>query len=499
MKVITLGDSVLWGQGLLDKQKMHVLAARAIADLLHETDIEIVHTAHSGAVLCATDEHRDEPTYRGPNWKEVPQSLPSVREQLESIAPQVDEDARLCFLNGGINDINFRTMLDPRADAAALSELDESIRQSCYVDMRDTIQAVRERLPNAVIVVLGYYPILSEHTDLDVLDIAAPLVFVVFGVGLGVIVSSVLAPIVVRRMRYFHRRQLSWLRKAVTECHSDSKTRGPGVLFAHPGLGPLHSVGAPDSLLWSPKQATSFAEWKRLYTQNPAGAILMVEPDDPMGEARRAACGNAHPNGDLQCDIAAIGHPTAEGAQRYAEAIVESFTENHRFSVRESLLGARSKERKISLRKVARPLNRQEGRLSLRRHLVPVARVDCIDVDLRTRNRLGAGTDHDLYLSTGPNARWKLTQSTSEGDWVNELEMGSTHSYSVDPLEGQPDRRMRFGDVVWFKLHLEADPLVASGDNYQPSHVSISVNGIELYAASEETTMRVGDELVLFD
>ena len=77
-KVVVLGDSVMWGQGLFEPQKIHSLVAAELA----QRGL-IVHTilqAHSGAIIGEPDVVTNKPPIDG----EVPVSEPTVFEQIEA-------------------------------------------------------------------------------------------------------------------------------------------------------------------------------------------------------------------------------------------------------------------------------------------------------------------------------------------------------------------------------------------------------------------------------
>ncbi|MCB0030647.1 MAG: hypothetical protein KDE28_22205, partial [Anaerolineales bacterium] len=53
-RVIVLGDSVIWGQGLRTTQKLHHMASRRLAAArgIPDAEVEILHLARSGAVIA---------------------------------------------------------------------------------------------------------------------------------------------------------------------------------------------------------------------------------------------------------------------------------------------------------------------------------------------------------------------------------------------------------------------------------------------------------------
>lgn len=484
MKVVVVGDSVMWGQGLNRYQKIHELASRGIAAEIgvSMSQLEIRFQAHSGAVI-------DEPELPAPldtrvvSWQEVPHSTPTVIEQVDQAlpsAPQPDPTVDLVILNGGINDIDFRVILDP---SASDHELERRIRKNCYSDMLQLLKKSRNNFPNAVIVVIGYYPILSEASSLDVIRLTVDLLRLTVG-PIGPLISAAVAPRSVRRMRYFHRRQLSWLRRAVTEMHAQRDTRGPGVLFAHPALGPQNSVGAPDPLLFGPKAPRDADDaWER-FRRRPLTNVLALEPDDPVSRSRRTACETlVTGSGDrLQCFVASIGHPNPRGAQRYADVIKSVVLANRRISLRASLSHILDRDRNLSARNAMRRYGLAQAPVSMHnfsQHLT----VDCIDVTIKTRDERFAGTDHDVYLRMGPGWEWKLNENVFEGDLFNDFERGVTTTYTIDPAEGRPDERLRLSQISEITLELRLSPeglLTEPIGAWKPEQIRVALNGREV-------------------
>src|SRR6185503_10310851 len=54
-RVVVLGDSILWGQGLLEGDKIHSRVANLFEDCLGSRPSEITSLAHSGATIGVGD------------------------------------------------------------------------------------------------------------------------------------------------------------------------------------------------------------------------------------------------------------------------------------------------------------------------------------------------------------------------------------------------------------------------------------------------------------
>jgi hypothetical protein len=154
------GDSVPWGQGLRDEHKPATLVAKGLAAKF--PGLQPVMLAHSGAVIgraasCSSN------SFPG----EMPESCPSILQQIAAYPGDV-ESVPVVILDGGINDIDIRTILNPFTDSRDLSS---DILQYCYRDMGYLLAQVKARFSHAdtKIIVTSYFPILSSASDLDLL------------------------------------------------------------------------------------------------------------------------------------------------------------------------------------------------------------------------------------------------------------------------------------------------------------------------------------------
>lgn len=477
--VVTIGDSVLWGQGLRTEQKMHFKVAHQIAKELGlpGKNVDIVFEAHSGAVIGRNSiaSGFDKSVSL---WQEVPKNHPTILRQVDDAATAAAEkssEVNLVILNGGINDLNFRELFDIDVDE---DELDQKIRDACYVRMLQLLRRTRAHFPNAVIIIAGYYPILSRESELDIVKIV---------VGLLTLVSEVLPLIgdylvqrILRNIRFFHNRQLAWLRTAVSEMYEDNKQRGPGIYFAHPAFGPQHSVGARSALLFGPSKPDNLEEaWER-FKDDPLTNILSLEPDDPVIAERRHVCGIFTKGFDLiQCKIASIGHPNINGANRYAEVIRKKFLDNHRISMKQNFSGF-SRERNLSLKTIARAHQLVGNPISLRDFLQHVI-VDAVEVTIKTKKVDSAGTDQDVFLRLGSGRQWRLNEGFFEGDTKNNFEQGTIDIFAIDPAAGDLQKRLHLDEISELSLILDTsfspvEPL----PEWKPEWIKLRLNGREV-------------------
>lgn len=113
--LVTLGDSVHWGQGLLQAHKLHTL----VGSEMRKTQPGLVDhfLAHSGATIGVGATVKRQRVHG-----EVPIAYPTILEQVEGFfgAPA---DATVVLVNGGINDIDIRNITQSRRFCARRSIL----------------------------------------------------------------------------------------------------------------------------------------------------------------------------------------------------------------------------------------------------------------------------------------------------------------------------------------------------------------------------------------
>lgn len=304
-KMLVLGDSVTWGQGLLEEQKFSTLVGVAIASQPGVEGVETTVLAHSGAIIGL---HPYDPTSLPPLDGEVPSSYPTIVQQAAAFSdPPAEID--LILLDGGINDVGPFHILDPLISTDDISDLAEHY---CHLAMRQLLQTMTGTQPNpllvtpvfanAKIIVSGYYQIFSEQSDEFLL--AAYLFVMGLLEGTFFADAAELQRVIENCLTFAEQANLK-LQQAVDE--ANAALGGPArIFFANPGFGPANAIAAPDSFI---------------FAINPP----LYPADDPsVAEQRALACaaaGSTRTNIPL-CLLASAGHPNPSGAQAYADAII---------------------------------------------------------------------------------------------------------------------------------------------------------------------------------
>jgi IPT/TIG domain len=130
-RIASLGDSVVWGQGLLEPQKFSMLVADTLT-ARYNGSIAVFATdrcAHSGArIVPSAGDGPDPqaPRLPGDFAGECPSPVPSVTAQVAGwtagmLAAGQGREIDLVILDGGANDVRITTIMNPSASDPALS------------------------------------------------------------------------------------------------------------------------------------------------------------------------------------------------------------------------------------------------------------------------------------------------------------------------------------------------------------------------------------------
>lgn len=300
-RIVVLGDSVGWGQGLLPAQKYAQLLAVALLGNLPPT-VEML--AHSGAIIdqFGTLGNRASPCNQFSG--EIPVAGPSIRAQARAVTTPSTVD--LLLVNGGINDVDLTRILSP---FTRTEDLARYIQDACCGGMKTLLTEIARTFLNPAIkvVVTGYYPILSPESDQSSFEDLLSL----FGISIpGQLDADLILPEVTKRCMQFWQQSDAALLQAVRET-SAATALGANLLFVP---GPL---GAANAL---------FASTPWLF-----GLTDGISPEDEVIELRRAACDSCYQETFnllqfSQCCIASVGHPNVLGAAAFAGAIQKALS-----------------------------------------------------------------------------------------------------------------------------------------------------------------------------
>ncbi|MGH7527474.1 MAG: SGNH/GDSL hydrolase family protein [Gemmatimonadales bacterium] len=312
--MVCLGDSIMWGQGLRDSNKFTAQVESWLKSRLAGRGVNRYVYARSGATIGPDqeipDQSRVEPWMNDRNLGEVPCSWPWVGQQVsvaraDLASRQVSTDAvDLVLVDGGANDVGIKTLLYEFNTADLVRQKSTELIGG---QMPDLLNLVRGAFPHAKILVTGYYPIISEQSDLGFISGLVSLVIPApVAVALAADARSRLAVL----SQAWYEASNSQLSQAVAAFNSkwpvNPTYRTPPAAFARISWGPEHSYAAPSSRLW-----------------------LVGAPVDEVYSERSSACNaagllwNQHQveqGKNITCLEAKAGHPNPAGAAAYAAA-----------------------------------------------------------------------------------------------------------------------------------------------------------------------------------
>ncbi len=302
-----LGDSVMWGNGLLEGDKISTLVANEIESATHRKVIRTVY-AISGATLSRTPID-EECTHQCGG--EVPTAFRSVNLQIDT-AVQL-EDSDLILMDGCINDVDLGIILNTETTP---EEIVESTEFFCNDVMRATLNRLDRSAPNVPVVVTGYFPFVSSNSDFSsLLQWAQTQGFDVDNVDL---LANITASFT-NHSELFYETSTIALQSAIAEATEQRTSQGE-IILVDPGFGPEHAVFTEDSWVWDLKLDRELA--RRL------GLDIGLVPADPILEFRSKACFEPNsPHDPFTCLFASVGHPNVKGAKAYAEAIIKALRE----------------------------------------------------------------------------------------------------------------------------------------------------------------------------
>jgi lysophospholipase L1-like esterase len=286
-RMVVLGDSILWGQGLLPAEKFSTKIQQWLSlELGRTVTLEVL--AHSRAVIIPDDLKDAIPAKPG----EVPNKHPSITAQAKQVLSA--ESVNLLILDGGINDMGAQKILSP----LHLFDLDWIKSQAALYcgEMEKLLQlTILPRFAQATVVVTGYYPLVSEQSDPLRVEKLISLICPELAGAATMAIENLLTPLA-RQCRAWVEASNATLSAAVDAVNKSVNARFPNFVFAPVAFGPAHCYAAPATLLWS------------------------LEEEDSVAPERRKLCREFDPLDPL-CPCEAAFHPNQAGAAVYAEAI----------------------------------------------------------------------------------------------------------------------------------------------------------------------------------
>jgi lysophospholipase L1-like esterase len=190
---------------------------------------------------------------------ENPATFPTVAAQVV-LAGGPHPDVDFVVVSGGANDVDFEKVLDPEGPSQA--EINRAIDSAFGRPLADLLTAVRRQFPQAVVIVTGYYPVISAASNRallkqlfeffskkpewqisfnDVVRSFPLLRDVLAAIGLskdvGALVESAIRRTATAAALAHHRTR-------ATIAELPPGVRLPGMFYAHPAFRPEHALFA---------------------------------------------------------------------------------------------------------------------------------------------------------------------------------------------------------------------------------------------------------------
>ncbi len=325
LRFLVVGDSLIWGQGLEEKDKFYNLTADWLRNSAfgRPRKVELKVKAHSGANLKVHPDTAEKLSKAGLDDtfelnRELNVGFPSIWTQIETAAAEYKQEnisggAELIMLTGGITDVSVTKILDPFVDDKDLPPL---IEKYCRDDMYDVLQHSIRHHPRASIVVVGYYPMLSPESPGSKL-MNAWLESMGFP---GKLKSAANNP-VTRRLFFGRikkkvlRRSRIWVEESNTNLqlaisNFNAKLPEPRAIFVRSPITEDESFETAKTLVFKLERNG--------------------ESEDPLVKQRLAECRPAFEdlkkrtridNSIRRCEMAGVGHPNPAGSQAYFDEI----------------------------------------------------------------------------------------------------------------------------------------------------------------------------------
>lgn len=358
MRIAAVGDSVMWGQGLMpplnpihfEDEEKYVF--KIVEWLQKEGKVQKFDMAdflaHSGAKIGSNTDPSIPPKLTRENannkkeydlfYGEVPDRNPAILWQLKSL--QDGHTIDLLLMNGGPNDVEITesvSVFDPITDN--FNEALEKIDRVAELRVSNLLSEARKTCPNAIIIYTGYYPALSPHSDIplsvsitDIVTSVAPFSGLLGGL---LLLSDVLLRTQLPRIKkqgvVFHQRILAKFREQIALFNEKRNPASPPILFC-PSL-----VSSSNAMWGNAEMIFSIAHNSNPGVSAPRKKLcVQVYNNISFGLFESATDINKEKLTDrFICENAYIGHPNRKGAEQYYQQLKKRIEVQLNFSLRD--------------------------------------------------------------------------------------------------------------------------------------------------------------------
>ena len=334
LNLLVLGDSIMWGQGLRDRDKFWWRIRNWLQEKTGRRVQERIE-AHSGAAIEVNNPSENVFTS---NNGEVNLLTPTINEQVDRALRIYGDPSKvdLILVDGCINDVDVSTLLDT---STSLDLLETSIKEKCGPRMQSLLARIVKAFPRAHTVVTSYYRIVSPETESNTFTRLMIKKLTSLRPAAGKMSDREMKDRLVANSETWYRVSTASLAQAVAAINSDLRQAGSEqrVLFAEIEFSPEHAFSASQTLLWNFKFASTNLSGLRKAIVIVTLGTAAYKPDDDVRQARSQGCKETYRKpknrketkeekerrelSELACRYASLGHPNKMGALIYTESI----------------------------------------------------------------------------------------------------------------------------------------------------------------------------------
>ncbi|MDH3494066.1 MAG: twin-arginine translocation signal domain-containing protein [Acidobacteriota bacterium] len=329
-EMLVVGDSLISGQGLLEKDKAYELTRIWLEKeyFKERRTVKLKNKSHSGSRLFLQQDEIDALRKHGKDpekfyHQEINFSFPSIKAQIDIAAREYKSegtdpaDVDLVLTTGSLTDINSSFILNA---FAKYGPLHGKIEEHCNEGMFRFLRHATGVFPNALFAVVSYFPMVSNKSKSGEVYDAVLEVYDIPGFAKPVLNNilmkqpfKILHARITKRSRIWFEESSAALNKAVKRVNQLNKKES--AVFVESPIPEARSFETEDSLLW--------------------GMGKKGRSEDDMYEVRRIECSKAIAQVKDTgltfrrrfCELSGIGHPNPDGSRLYAEAIQKRLLE----------------------------------------------------------------------------------------------------------------------------------------------------------------------------
>ena len=332
LNLLVLGDSISWGQGLRDEHKVSYLVKNWLEQ---QTGREVQQTmqAHSGALIGPSESSTDIASADAALMLdgELSRAYPTINEQVDYAVKAFGNPARvdLVIVNGCINDVDSRRLLNAVNTAEDIRRLAQA---KCGLPVEALLTRIAHTFPSAHVVIIGYYPILTEKTSNDLFMRTLAKRFYTPAPNAPRLNDKALRTRLIEISREWYQSSGQLLSAAAQKVDGQLTAGGSHqrVLFADPGFHVENAFAAKETRLWG-FDATWVRKMLAIFTLG----RVQLRSNDERRSFRSDVCKSffkkpANETAEqkatredrlMRCKLAAVAHPNRKGAVMYADAI----------------------------------------------------------------------------------------------------------------------------------------------------------------------------------